>query len=75
MRRLRELRIGEELCTPPLSCGLLPGTFRAEMISTGKLLEKEIPIRDLRTDSEIYLLNSVRRWIPAQLDVKPAWIK
>lgn len=69
------VRIGEELCTPPLSCGLLPGTFRAEMISTGKLLEKEIPIRDLRTDSEIYLLNSVRRWIPAQLDVEPAWIK
>ncbi|TDJ33419.1 MAG: hypothetical protein E2O61_12425 [Gammaproteobacteria bacterium] len=34
-----------------------------------------IPIRDLRADSEIYLLNSVRRWIPTQLDVEPAWIK
>ena len=39
------------------------------MISAGKLLEKEIPIRDICTDSEIYLLNSVKRWMPAQLDV------
>ncbi|MCZ6854324.1 MAG: aminodeoxychorismate synthase component I [Gammaproteobacteria bacterium] len=63
------VRIDDRLCTPPLSCGLLPGTFRAEMIDAGELLEKEIPMRDLTVDSEIYLLNSVRRWIPVQLDV------
>lgn len=62
------VRIEDRLCTPPLSCGLLPGTFRAEMIDAGELVEKEIPMGDLSVDSEIYLLNSVRRWIPAQLD-------
>ena len=38
------------------------------MIDAGELVEKEIPMGDLSVDSEIYLLNSVRRWIPAQLD-------
>ena len=66
------VRIGDQLCTPPVHCGLLAGTFRAEMLSTGKLMEREIAIQDINERSEIYLLNSVRQWIPARLDLNKA---
>ena len=62
------VRMGDQLCTPPVHCGLLAGTFRAEMLSAGKLIEREISIQDINEHTEMYLLNSVRLWIPARLD-------
>ncbi|HRU38533.1 MAG TPA: aminodeoxychorismate synthase component I [Candidatus Goldiibacteriota bacterium] len=47
--------------TPPVSCGLLPGTYRQLLLDKGgKYREKVLRKRDLRTADSIYLCNSVR---------------
>ena len=56
-----------ELWTPPVSCGLLSGTFREELLETGKLREKVIMKGDLLSADAIFLINSVRRWRKALL--------
>jgi para-aminobenzoate synthetase/4-amino-4-deoxychorismate lyase len=50
--------------TPPLSCGLLDGVFRRELLRRGQIHERVIYRTDLRQAESIFLLNSVRRWIP-----------
>ena len=50
--------------TPPVSCGLLAGTFRAELLAEGKLVERVLYPEDLRKAEAVFLINSVRRWIP-----------
>lgn len=50
------------LITPPVSCGLLPGTFRAELLSRGEIREGVIALADLPRCRKLYLINSVRRW-------------
>ncbi len=47
--------------TPPVSCGLLPGTYRDFMLSSGKVKEKIITIRELQDADDILLVNSVRQ--------------
>ncbi|MBD3375044.1 aminodeoxychorismate synthase component I, partial [candidate division KSB1 bacterium] len=49
-----------QLYTPPRSCGLLAGTFRADMKSRAKVRERIIPIDTLDAYDHIYLINSVR---------------
>ncbi len=53
--------------TPPIECGLLGGTFRSKLISDGEIEEKIINKEDLFTAEKIYLINSVRKWMPANL--------
>ncbi len=48
------------LYTPPRSCGLLAGTYRAELISRAKIHERIIPIAELDSYDRLYLINSVR---------------
>lgn len=50
------------LVTPPLTSGLLPGTFRAQLLETGEITEQVIMRSDLERADEIYLINSVRKW-------------
>ncbi|HEY3379448.1 MAG TPA: aminodeoxychorismate synthase component I [Armatimonadota bacterium] len=54
------------LMTPPLSCGVLPGTYRAHLLATGRINEGIITIDELATAEAIYLINAVRGWIPVQ---------
>jgi len=49
-----------ELLTPPVACGLLPGTARAEWLAAGKLREAVIRVEELAACERIFLLNSVR---------------
>jgi para-aminobenzoate synthetase/4-amino-4-deoxychorismate lyase len=49
--------------TPPVSCGLLAGTFRAQMLGAGKIKERVIHKDELGLCSKIYLINSVRKWV------------
>jgi len=56
-----------QLFTPPLSTGLLPGILRAELIETGRAVEKTLTIKDLATANKVYLGNSLRGLIPAIL--------
>jgi len=49
--------------TPPTSCGLLDGTYRAELLDRGEIQERIIEVDELRTAEAVYLINSVRRRI------------
>lgn len=53
--------------TPPLDAGLLPGVFRAALLSFGEIRERTLTPDDLRAADGIWLINSVRRWRPAVL--------
>ncbi|MET0436255.1 MAG: aminodeoxychorismate synthase component I [Devosia sp.] len=55
------------LLTPALSSGLLPGTLRAELIETGKAEEAILTLADLAAADAIFLGNSVRGLIRAEL--------
>ena len=55
--------------TPPVTCGLLAGTFREQLLEEGVIEEGSITIDQLRAASRVWLLNSVREWWPAVLDV------
>jgi para-aminobenzoate synthetase/4-amino-4-deoxychorismate lyase len=50
-----------ELCTPPVQCGLLPGTYRAYLLEQGRVKERVIRIDDLTASPHIYLISSVRK--------------
>jgi para-aminobenzoate synthetase/4-amino-4-deoxychorismate lyase len=56
-----------DLWTPPVSCGLLPGTFRAHLLAAGKVKERVIPLKRLHDCTKIHLVNSVRGWMTAAL--------
>jgi branched-subunit amino acid aminotransferase/4-amino-4-deoxychorismate lyase len=56
-----------ELITPPIACGLLGGTFRSELLAQGKIVERVIPIAMLRRAARLWLINSVRKWMMAEL--------
>ncbi len=61
------VKLDGELITPPIVCGLLAGTFRSDLLATGEIREQIIHLNDLPLCTELYLINSVRRWIPAEL--------
>ena len=55
---------GDGLCTPPLSCGLLPGVLRAEMLVAGTVRETVLYAADLGR-VQLWVGNSLRGLIPA----------
>jgi para-aminobenzoate synthetase/4-amino-4-deoxychorismate lyase len=50
------------LVTPPVECGLLPGTLRAELLERGVLTEGVVTRQELRAVRRLWLINSVRGW-------------
>lgn len=62
------LRCGEALLTPPVHCGLLPGTMRAHLLARHRLTERVVTLDDLAHADALYLINSVRGWIPVELN-------
>jgi para-aminobenzoate synthetase/4-amino-4-deoxychorismate lyase len=61
------ISIEGNLYTPPVHAGLLPGTLRAQLLEEGRVVERSIRREDLRAADEIFLINSVRGWLPAVL--------
>ncbi len=57
-----------ELVTPPLDCGLLPGTMRAELLASGQIRERILTLDDLPRCSQLWLINAVRGRVRVQLD-------
>jgi para-aminobenzoate synthetase/4-amino-4-deoxychorismate lyase len=53
--------------TPPIVCGLLPGTFRAELLARGAVTERRVTVEQLRSATRFWLVNSVRGWISGAL--------
>ncbi|MFN8412990.1 MAG: aminotransferase class IV [Anaerolineales bacterium] len=58
--------INGQLWTPPISCGLLAGTFRKHLLETEKIKERIIYKEELPQCSKIYLVNSVRKWVEVE---------
>jgi para-aminobenzoate synthetase/4-amino-4-deoxychorismate lyase len=57
------VELGGELFTPPISCGLLAGTFRSHLLEIGKIKERVIHKDELSKCSKVFLVNSVRKWV------------
>ena len=61
------VRLSGEWVTPPLDCGVLPGTFRAVLLREGRLRERPVRADELGTAEGLALVSSVRGWRDAVL--------
>ncbi|MYA74532.1 MAG: aminodeoxychorismate synthase, component I [Acidimicrobiaceae bacterium] len=61
------LEIDGNAVTPAESSGLLPGTLRAELLANRRIQEATVTIEDLDRADSVWLINSVRGWIPARV--------
>jgi para-aminobenzoate synthetase/4-amino-4-deoxychorismate lyase len=61
------IETGSGRWTPPREAGLLAGTFRDELISSGQMRERTIYKEELIEAGSFFLINSVRKWIHATL--------
>ncbi|WP_010097148.1 aminodeoxychorismate synthase component I [Ornithinibacillus scapharcae] len=55
-----------ERYTPPVSSGLLAGTYRKSLLQQGKIKERIIPKNQLPRYDRIWFINSVREWIEVE---------
>jgi para-aminobenzoate synthetase/4-amino-4-deoxychorismate lyase len=53
------VQVDGELVTPPVACGLLPGTCRAELLDRGEIRESIVTVDQLRAASRCWLTNAV----------------
>lgn len=53
--------------TPPVSCGLLNGTFRQKLLDNNEIMERVIHKKDLDTFDAVFFINSVRGWLNVTL--------
>jgi para-aminobenzoate synthetase/4-amino-4-deoxychorismate lyase len=60
------LEMDGERWTPARSSGLLAGTFRQELLALGEIREKVILKEELKHAERLFLINSVRRWMPVK---------
>lgn len=56
------LRLDNRLVTPPVTCGLLPGVMREELLEQGVIVEQLLHPSDLERADQIWLVNAVRGW-------------
>ncbi|MBI3944067.1 MAG: aminodeoxychorismate synthase component I [Chloroflexi bacterium] len=63
------VKLAGQLVTPPVTCGLLPGTYRAWLLDQGKIREQRITLEMLQEAEGIFLVNSVRKWQEGILNV------
>jgi para-aminobenzoate synthetase/4-amino-4-deoxychorismate lyase len=61
------IEIDNKKITPPISSGLLAGTFRRQLLVSGTVIEQIVAREDLANASRIWLINSVRGWLPVRL--------
>lgn len=53
--------------TPPVSCGLLNGTFRQKLLDNHDIKESVIHKNDLDTFDAVFFINSIRGWLKVTL--------
>jgi para-aminobenzoate synthetase/4-amino-4-deoxychorismate lyase len=59
--------IGGSCWTPPVSCGLLAGTLRAELLDAGAVRERVLLVDEVERASRLWFVNSLRGWVPIAL--------
>lgn len=62
---------GGQWYTPPVRCGLLPGTYRAALLRTGRLREGVLRRDELGQVQALAVFNSLRGWLAARLHHPP----
>jgi para-aminobenzoate synthetase/4-amino-4-deoxychorismate lyase len=60
-------RLNDQLYTPPLSCGLLPGTLRGQLLEQDILQERVLRIHELANITSFFLINDLRGWRKAKI--------
>ncbi len=55
------------LVTPPIRAGLLPGLMRALLLENGQVQEMTVHKGDIDSARFVYIVNSVRKWMPVQI--------
>lgn len=53
--------------TPPVKCGLLPGTYRDDLLKRGVIHERVIYKEEMKQCSGFWMINSVRGWVPIEI--------
>jgi para-aminobenzoate synthetase/4-amino-4-deoxychorismate lyase len=61
------VELDRERLTPALSCGLLGGTFRAELLHAGVIHEAIVRVADLPRVKRMWFINSVREWVEVRI--------
>ncbi|MEM1207243.1 MAG: chorismate-binding protein, partial [Acidobacteriota bacterium] len=61
------LKVDGRWLTPPIRCGLLAGTYRAELLARGRLHEEVLTVDDLGRAEGIFLVNALRGWLKVAL--------
>lgn len=56
--------------TPPILCGVLPGTYRAHLLETGQIVERTVRVDQLPDCTQIFRVNSVRKWQEVDLQAE-----
>jgi para-aminobenzoate synthetase/4-amino-4-deoxychorismate lyase len=59
---------GGRMLTPPVRCGLLPGTFRGELLDAGRCGEAVLTAVDLSAADHVFVGNSVRGLVPVRVE-------
>lgn len=58
------LEIDGKLYTPPVKAGLLPGTYRENLLQNQIIKERTLYKEDFTNNRKVWLINSVRKWVP-----------
>ncbi|EKN67890.1 aminodeoxychorismate synthase component I [Schinkia azotoformans] len=61
------LEMDGQLWTPPITSGLLAGTFRESLIDKGEIQEKSLTLSDLKKCTKLWFINSVRKWVEVKI--------
>ena len=59
--------IDGKMITPKISCGLLAGTYRRDLLERGEIEEGIVTVEKLKEAKTLMLINSVRKWMNARL--------
>ncbi|UCC51904.1 MAG: aminotransferase class IV, partial [Anaerolineaceae bacterium] len=56
------VELNGRLITPPVTAGLLAGTYRRYLLEQGLISEEPVTIAELKRSPQLFLINSVRKW-------------
>ena len=60
------IKKNDQLLTPDLACGLLPGVLRQDLLQTERAVEAKLTLSDIQTAEAIFVGNSLRGLMPAK---------
>lgn len=63
------IELDGERVTPPISAGLLAGTYRRKLLEEGEIREKTVKLTEIERATALWIINSVRGWQRAVLAI------